>query len=253
MVVIPGGNFMMGSGQDKVEQPIQSVTLKSFAAGRHAVTKVQFAAFVQAKGYVTEAEQGDGCLGWTGSTWKRDRMYNWRNVSFSQADDHPVVCVSWNDAKAYTQWISQVTAKQYRLLSESEREYATRAATTGKYWWGDTASRDHANYGTDQCCRPYEGKFTTPVGKYSANAFGLFDMSGNSWDWIEDWYHDNYNGAPTDGSAWISGGEQKYRVLRGGSWINIPAGLRSSIRIGDTPGSRSGDIGFRLGRTLFTP
>ncbi len=253
MVVIPAGSFLMGSADDDHEKPQHNVTINSFAAGRYAVTRGQFAAFVQAKGYVTKAEKGDGCKVWTGREWKKDRRYNWRNVGFSQSDDHPVVCVSWNDAKAYTQWISEATGKGYRLLSESEREYAARGGTTGKYWWGDTASRDYANYGTDECCGLYNGKFTTPGGKYPANPFGLYDMSGNTWDWVEDWYHGNYNGAPNDGSAWVNGGDQEYRMLRGGSWLFSPREMLSSLRFKATSDHASYEFGFRLARTLVTP
>jgi formylglycine-generating enzyme required for sulfatase activity len=255
MVVIPAGSFTMGSNEKATEQPIHSVTLRSFAAGKYAVTKGQFAAFVQAKGYRTEAEQSEGCSVWTGGKWEKQTDKNWRNVGFAQGDDHPVVCVSWNDAQAYAQWLSQTTGKAYRLLSEAEREYAARAGTSSKYWWGDTASHEYANYGTDQCCGPLaqgrdQWEFTAPVGQFPANGFGLHDMHGNTWDWVQDVWHDNYSGAPSDGSAWTSGGDQTRRVLRGGSWDGSPDILRSVNRGRITPFNRDVNYGFRIARTV---
>lgn len=256
MVLIPAGSFMMGSndGQDN-EKPIHRVTLKGFAFGKYAVTKGQFAAFVRAKGYRTEAEQGDGCYGWSGSEIKKSTMYNWRNAGFKQGDDHPVMCVSWNDAKAYTQWLSHSTGKAYRLPSEAEREYAARAGATSKYAWGDTANHEYANYGKDTCCGGLaQGKdkweYTTPVGQFPANAFGLYDMHGNVWEWVQDGYHDSYIRAPSDGSAWENGGEQQYRVLRGGSWDYVSDGMRSAYRDWLTPTNRAGNLGFRVPRTV---
>ncbi len=256
MVVIPAGSFMMGSnvGQDN-EKPIHRVTLKAFALGKYAVTKGQFAVFVQATAYRTEAELGDGCYGWRGSEFKKSTMYSRRNAGFEQGDDHPVVCVSWNDAKAYTQWLNQSTGRTYRLPSEAEREYAARAGTTSQYMWGDTASHEHANYGTDTCCSGLaQGKdqweYTAPVGQFPPNAFGLHDLHGNVWEWVQDGYHDSYIGAPTDGSAWQRRAEQQYRVLRGGSWDYVPDGMRSAFRDWLTPTNRAGNLGFRVARSV---
>lgn len=272
MVVIPAGSFTMGSsGTEQAlakagdllgswisrENPQHSVKIKSFAAGKYAVTKGEFAAFVRSKGYQTEAERGDGCTAWTGSEWTKSRAYNWRNVGFSQGDDHPVVCVTWNDAQAYAQWVSQTTGKTYRLLSEAEREYAARGGTQSAFWWGESINTNQANYyGTGPS---YNGspigpwrKGTVAVSSFSPNPFGLYNVHGNVWEWVEDWFHNDYKDAPTDGSGWERGGEKTRRVLRGGSWDNFPVYLRSAVRGTLTPDLRN-NVGFRLARTFLTP
>jgi len=273
MVVVPGGSFMMGSGAAEQalanaggvptnmtsrESPQRGVRLRSFAAGRYTVSRGEFGAFVRARGYVTEAERGDGCNKRSGGKWERDKAASWRNAGFAQADDHPVVCVSWNDAKAYAQWVSQTTGKEYRLLSEAEREYAARGGSQSAYWWGESISTGQANYdGNHSYNGSAKGEWrqaTVAVNSFQANPYGLYNVHGNVWEWVEDCFHDNYNGAPTDGSAWTtgcSGGDR--RVVRGGSWISDPAGLRSAIRDGSTPGGRGILSGFRLARTLVTP
>ena len=273
LVVLPGGTFTMGSsaaeqalanagGLDKKitdrESPQHSVSIKSFAAGKYAVTKGEFAAFAKATSYQTEAEKGDGCDGWTGSEWKKDKAFNWRNVGFKQAEGHPVVCVSWNDAQAYTRWISLSSGKPYRLLSEAEREYAARSGSQTAFWWGKSISTAQANY--DGTATSYNGsakgdwrKATVAVNSFKANPFGLYNVHGNVWEWVEDCFHDNYSGAPSDGRAWTTSCSGDYRVLRGGSWDIIPAYLRSAFRYWYTPDFRDYDSGFRLARTLLTP
>ena len=270
LVIIPAGSFVMGSNaaeqalakagglKDKQisrESPQRRVSVPNFAAGRYAVTKGEFAAFVRAKGYQTEAERGDGCFGWTGSKVERDPKFNWRNAGFSQADDHPVVCVSWNDAQAYIGWINQSSGKTYRLLSEAEREYAARAGSTSAFWWGDSISADQANY--NGTATSYNGspqgtyrKATVPASSFRPNPFGLYNVHGNVLEWVEDCIHDNYNGAPTDGSAWTTNCTNNGRVLRGGSWYLYPAYLRSANRLRNSPDVRYYGTGFRLARTL---
>ena len=272
LVVVPAGGFTMGSSAQEQalanaagvpaeytarEGPQHYVRVSSFAAGRYAVTKGEFAAFVRSSGYRTEAEQGDGCYMWTGKEWKKDAAYNWRNVGFAQGDDHPVVCVSWNDAQAYFQWLSRISGKSYRLLSEAEREYAARGGTQTAFWWGDSITTSQANYSGNYT---YNGspkgqyrQATVPVNSFSANPFGLYNVHGNVWEWVQDCWHENYAGAPTDGSAWATGCAGNARVLRGGSWDYNPAYLRSAIRFSYNPGIRGSSVGFRLARTLFTP
>jgi formylglycine-generating enzyme required for sulfatase activity len=272
LVVIPAGRFTMGSRPTEQalanaadvskthtdrESAQHAVSVRSFAAGKYAVTKGEFAAFAQAKGYQTEAEAGDGCFGWTGTEWKKDKAYNWRSVGFAQSNDHPVVCVSWNDAQAYIQWLNQTSGKAFRLLSEAEREYATRAGTQTAFWWGDSINTSKANYnGNFQYNGSPKGQYrqaTVPVGSFNANPFGLYNVHGNVWEWTEDCFHDNYNGAPTDGSAWTTncGGTER-RAIRGGSWTSFPAFLRSASRFSYTPNSRVGFTGLRVARTLLT-
>ena len=272
MVVIPAGSFTMGSSAAEQalansagleanitsrENPQHRVNIRSLAAGRYAISKGEFAAFVRAKGYQTEAERGDGCETWSGKEWKKDAAYNWRNVGFAQADNHPVVCVSWNDAQAYIAWLNQTSGQTYRLLSEAEREYAARGGSQSAFWWGDSINTAQANYsgaGTSYNGSPKGEwrKATVPVNSFSPNPFGLYNVHGNVREWTQDCWSDNYTGAPTDGSAWTTG-DCRYRVLRGGSWGNFPANLRSASRSGDAPGSRLSLIGLRLARTLFTP
>jgi formylglycine-generating enzyme required for sulfatase activity len=230
MVVIPAGSFEMGSNEYTGEKPPHRVSIKSFALGKYEVTQGQWKA-VMGSNPSGFKECGDNC---------------------------PVEQVSWDGIQQYIQKLNASSGQQYRLPSEAEWEYAARAGTSSKYWWGDTASHDYANYGKDECCDGLaQGRDkwvnTAPVGQFPANAFGLHDMHGNVWEWVQDYYHDSYSAAPSDGSAWEIGGEQKYRVLRGGSWYFIPAVLRSAYRVGDSPDVRDDYDGFRLARTLLTP
>ena len=209
---------------------------------------------MSATAYKTEAEKADGCfvINTGGSAWEKKADANWKSPGFTQDDDEPVVCVSWNDAQAYIAWLNQKHPGQgYRLPSEAEWEYAARGGTQTRYPWGEDESKQ-------QICRQANGVYkncsdgivNTGWGKsFPPNAFGLHNMHGNVWEWVQDYFHDNYSGAPTDGSAWESGGDQKSRVPRGGSWINSPALLRSAIRYGSTPEYRGSGNGFRLAKT----
>jgi formylglycine-generating enzyme required for sulfatase activity len=258
LVIVPAGRLARGGNaakQAQINPGRVSANVGSFAAARHAVSRGEFANFVGANAYKTEAEIGDGCVVWTGTEWKKDKSYNWRNVGFSQGDDHPVVCVSWNDAKAYAQWLSHISGKDYRLPSEAEREYAARAGTETTFWWGDSISIAQANYnfaGTS-----YGGgekvayrQATVSVSSFSPNPFGLYNVHGNVWEWVEDCFHENYSGAPSDGSAWTTGCTINARVLRGGSWFSHPSYLPSDDRTRSTREFRSSLNGFRLARTL---
>ena len=166
--------------------------------------------------------------------------------------------VSWGEAQMYVEWLSRKTGERYRLLSESEWDYTERAGTgTGYFWWGDEIGLNRANYGaTSALFAAYEGGApyadpgqTVPVGSFSANAFGLYDVHGNVHEWVEDCWNDSYHGAPSDGSAWKSG-DCDQRVLRGGSWCNDSPDLRSARRIGSPSGGRGYSAGFRIARTL---
>jgi formylglycine-generating enzyme required for sulfatase activity len=172
------------------------------------------------------------------------------NPSSSKGDNLPVEYISWNDAQEFCRKLSQITGREYRLPSEAEWEYACRAGTTTEFAFGDSLSSDQANFDGD---RPYGGapegidrRETTPVGSFQPNGFGLYDMHGNVSEWCEDWYHDSYNGAPTDGSAWLSGGEQKYRVVRGGDGSAAASALRSASRDRDRPHAQFSYCGFRI-------
>jgi formylglycine-generating enzyme required for sulfatase activity len=260
MVVVPGGTFTMGSPESEPEReswqkgsesPQHHVTIaKPFAVGRHLVTRAQFAAFVSATGY-----KADDAHDWGAGTWDNDQRSPWRSPGFAQDDSHPVVCVSWHDAKANAAWCGKLTGRPYRLLSEAEWEYAARAGATTPFWWGASITTSEANYNGNYA---YKGggakgvyrKGTVPVGSFAANPWGLYCVHGNVWEWCEDAWHDDYTGAPADGSAWLEGGDAGRRVLRGGSWSYDPGGLRSASRAGDSTDVRSDGRGFRLGATL---
>ena len=224
MVVIPAGSFTMGSpaseeGRDDDEGPQRRVTIaKPFAVGRFEVTFDEWDACVADGGCGGYRPEDEG--------WGRGRR--------------PVINVSWHDAKAYLKWLSGKTGKDYRLLSEAEWEYAARAGTTTAYHWGDRFDKSKANN---------NGSKTVPAGRYGANAFGLYDMHGNVWEWVEDCYHYSYNGAPVDGTAWTTG-RCGNRVLRGGSWDGDPHDLRSALRTGLRPADRVYLIGFRVARSM---
>ena len=152
-----------------------------------------------------------------------------------------MINVNWDDAKAYTAWLSRKTGHTYRLPSEAEWEYAARAGTTTRYHFGDSISSSQANY--------YGGKGTVPVGNYPSNAFGLHDVHGNVWEWVEDCWHESYAGAPSDTNVWKAG-DCSRRVLRGGSWRDGPYYVRSASRRWLDIESRFDNFGFRIARTL---
>jgi formylglycine-generating enzyme required for sulfatase activity len=171
----------------------------------------------------------------------------------------PVIYVNWDDAQQYVTWLAKVTGKPYRLPNEAEYEYATRAGTESAYAWGNDIGKDNTN--CNGCGSQWDSKKqTSPVGFFAANAFGLYDMVGNVWAWVEDCYHPSYESqtpkgtadAPVDGSAWTSG-DCSRRVVRGGSWYASSAELRSANRDRDTTGARIDKLGFRVARTLIAP
>ena len=263
MVRVPGGSFQMGDASATAkadEKPVHSVAVPAFAAGKFEVTYGEYAAFAAATGH----EPVTGCLTDRKADrgWGFDPDASWRDPGYPLTDRQPVVCVSWADADAYAQWLAKRTGKPYRLLSEAEWEYAARAGTTTQFWWGDKADDlcAYANGGelamqkrfpswpAAQCDDGYAD--TAPVGSYRPNAFGLYDMAGNAWEWTQDCYAPSYDPQPRDGSAYTGGG-CAHRVLRGGSWGWGVVDLRSSQRNGQLPPTiHGGDIGFRVGRSL---
>ena len=255
MIVVPKGSFLMGSKKgDKDERPVHRVTLaKRFAVGRFEITRGEFGAFVKATGH----NVGNECYVFAGSKWKRKKGRNYRKAGFSQTDEHPVVCMNWNDAKAYVKWLNKKTGgKPYRLLSEAEWEYVARAGTKGPFSWSGKASTAKANYdGNHTYGGSSKGKYrkkTVSVDSFKANAFGLYNVHGNAWEWVEDCYKDNYKGAPTDGSVRTAGSCNKH-VLRGGSWDTDPSGLRSTNRDWNNSSDRYYLYGFRIARSLPLP
>ena len=264
MVAIPAGSFEMGSpsneaGRGDAEGPIHRVNVPAFALGRTHVTRGQFAAFVNETGY----DAGQECVTFEGGKIEKRSGRNWRDPGYRQADGHAVVCVNWNDAKAYVDWLSRKTGKRYRLPTEAEWEYAARAGTTTARYWGESPDYacGYANVMDSTGKRTVPGvtweahncddghAYTAPAGSFKPNAFGLYDMMGNAWQWLEDCPRDNYNSAPTDGSAWAGCGSDR-RVLRGGSWSSRPKLARSAARFWFTAAARGNDFGFRPARML---
>jgi formylglycine-generating enzyme required for sulfatase activity len=237
MIVVPAGEFMMGSpatesgryiNEDDGHGQQHKVTIdKPFAVAKFDATFADWKACVSVGGCPKEGGVNDAGGG---------------------RSKQPAINVSWDDAKAYAAWLSTMTGKTYRLLTEVEWEYAARAGTTTAYYWGDGIGKGNAN--CLDCGSQWDGRQPSPVGSFKPNAFDLYDMAGNVWQWVEDCYHGDYNGAPLDDSAWTTG-ECYDRVVRGGSWDIRPQFLRSAGRNGVAAGSRNIVLGFRVGRTLI--
>jgi formylglycine-generating enzyme required for sulfatase activity len=221
MVEIKPGSFAIGS-RDPGGRGVHQVTIKPLAIGRYEVTFEHYDQFALATRRQLPSDEG----------WGRGRR--------------PVINVSWGNAKSYAEWLSQQTDKRYRLPTEAEWEYAARSGEKNDAWAGTSDPsqlKDYAVYNVDR---------TQPVGGKNPNSFGLHDMSGNVWEWVEDCWHNNYNGAPTDGSAWLEagGGDCGQRVIRGGSWLSNPEYLRASSRGWGFADYRLNNIGFRLAQDL---
>ena len=266
LTVIPAGSFKMGSPYSerdrlKTEGPVHSVTIPyKFAIGTYEVTRREYADFVKATGH----KVASSCAAETAEhkgEWIDTPGLTFRKPGFGQTGDHPVVCVSWKDAKAYTNWLTETTGKTYRLASEAEWEYAARAGSKSTRHFGRTY-RNGCSYanGADRTAKNVREHWitascndghlaTASVGTFKSNAFGLFDMIGNVWEWTEDCYASDYSSAPVNGSAYESG-SCKSKVTRGGSWASGENMLRSAARSGDSPNARYDMVGFRIVREL---
>jgi formylglycine-generating enzyme required for sulfatase activity len=229
MIVIPAGEFTMGApatekGSFNNESPQHKVTIaKPFAVSKFDVTFADW----------------DACVSVGACPQVSDASFGRRTK--------PIINVSWDDAQQYVAWFSKRTGRPYRLLTEVEWEYAARAGTTTAYSWGDEIGTGNAN--CNECGSEWDNRETAPVGSFKPNEFGVYDMAGNVWQWVQDCYHGDYNGAPTDGSAWASG-DCGRRVVRGGSWVDRPQFLRSALRLRFSTVFRISNLGFRIGRTL---
>ena len=276
MVALPGGTFTMGvpTGEEALEgvpvtmrgrsEPSLRVTIASgLAMSRSAVTVGEFAAFVAATGHAPEA--GCWAVSNTGVTYEylESPTLSWRNPGFPQKDDHPVVCVSWNDAQAYARWLTETTGKPYRLPNEAEWEFAARAGTTTSRYWGDSRAAACA-YGnvadltlaealqldrrpqfTFRCTDRYV--YTAPVRSFRPNAFGLYDMLGNVWQWVEDCVNPDLHGQPANGAPRLTG-DCANRSMRGGSWSHLPWYVRAGNRVQGTAADRYNFAGIRVMR-----
>ena len=262
MVVVPGGTFRMGAETGQQESPVHEVTISRFAVARTEVTRAQYAVFAD--------ETGRGPLGpcFTDADrdghWRYEADKSWADPGFPSGDSYPVTCVNWADAQDYADWLSRKTGMPYRLLSESEYEYAMRGGTTTEYWWGDDkdAMCRHAN-GPDAhvmslfpnwrdgaACEDGHD-FLAPVASYQPNGYGLYDMAGNVWEWTADCFVTGYLVQPRDGSAHYNGGQCVWRTTRGGSFSYAIYDFRSAARNwAIMPYMRGGDAGFRVARDL---
>ncbi len=220
MVQIPRGTFQMGSNDgSRDEKPVHTVTVKSFAMGKYEVTFEEYDKFCEATGRSKPDDEG----------WGRGKR--------------PVINVNWNDAKAYVKWLSEQTGKDYRLPTEAQWEYACRAGSMGKYSFGNDVSQlgNYGWYGSNSDSK------THPVGEKQPNKFGLYDMHGNVWEWLEEVYYRNYEGAPSDGSAWMSG-DNSFHLIRGGGWLSNTNYLRCAYRDRDETVNGNNYGGFRFSR-----
>ena len=262
LIVVPKGVFEMGSpadiGADDEILRHRVAIAEPIAVGIFEVKRSEFMQFVD------ETDRGTGDACWQYDGMARTEGRGPTDPGFAQGEDEPIVCASWMDAQAYVEWLSEKTNRSYRLLSEAEWEYAARGGTdTARYWDGtDAGPCDNANGADLALTQRYAGWFeltaacddghahTSAAGQFGPNEFGLHDMLGNAREWVEDCWHPDYNGAPEDGSAWTEGGDCGLRVLRGGSWLDGPGGLRSPTRDKSTPGVRFSANGFRVARAL---
>jgi len=249
--LIQPGRFWMGSrageeGRDQDETLHEVVLTKPYYLASHPLTRGQFRKFIEPDGYRTDAEREGGAYGWTGSKWEQNRKFNWKNPGFKQDDDHPVVCVSHNDAVAFCAWLSKATGQTYGLPTEAQWEYACRAKalssggveiTRDAYHFGNAITPSDANYENNV-------GGTSKAGSYACNGFGLFDMHGNVWEWCADWYglYSTAKGEEADPQGAPGGSD---RVFRGGSWGG-GRGCRAAARGWGAPIHRNSLLGFRL-------
>ncbi|MEO7757729.1 MAG: formylglycine-generating enzyme family protein [Dokdonella sp.] len=282
MVIVPGGHFLIGSpdtepGRHKNEGPQRNLQIESVAISETEITRKQFSAFVRATRRHIEPgcdTQGDG----TDGNWDRVPSASWLEPGFTQTDDHPVVCVTWQDAHDYAAWVASRSHQRYRLLGEAEWEYAARAGTSSAFFWGDEedAACSYANGGDRSLLRALPAwstaiskaqhdrelgarilecddgaGFTRAAGQLRANPFGLRDMTGNVWEWVEDCYESgSYEHLSADGQPPGKGDCKQHRA-RGGSWDDYPIDLRSARRTsGLDPSARRNDTGFRIARDV---
>jgi formylglycine-generating enzyme required for sulfatase activity len=264
-VFIQGGTFQMGSNEVvSDEKPVHTVTVGNLYMGKYEVTVAQFRQFINEAGYQTDADKDGGSYMWTGDKWEKRSGVNWKcdaegNIRPQSEYNHPVIHVSWNDANEYCNWLSRKTGKSYRLPTEAEWEYAAgNGSMHTKYSWGngDPYGKSGGNVADESAKRKFgwsgtragydDGYATTaPVGSFNPNDFGLYDMTGNVWEWCSDWYGSYYykNSPTTDPNGPSTG---SYRVSRGGGWGSGARDCRTANRGSDGPDYRSGGLGFRL-------
>jgi formylglycine-generating enzyme required for sulfatase activity len=268
MMVVPAGEILMGSNASDIDSGLaaanegpqhRAVLNQPIAVGRFEITRDQYAAFVKSAGY----RLSDRCYTFEHNLPQERAERSFLNPGFAQDGNHPAVCVSWTDAKAYVQWLSQTTGKSYRLLSEAEFEYVARAGGSSRFGFADDSAdlckfANGADRATKTAGLPADAAYmscmdgfpyTAPVGSLAANAFGLYDVIGNVWEWTEDCYYGDYATASADSAARIDAGCSS-RTVRGGDWFSTEASLRPAVRAKADVDARHDDIGFRVARTL---
>jgi formylglycine-generating enzyme required for sulfatase activity len=261
MISVAGGEFDMGSNDgESDEKPVHKVRVKSFYLSRYETTNAEFCAFLNEKG-----NQSEGGAEWIdlGGSYESEKCRILRNGERFSVESgyerHPVIYVNWYGAVAYCKWLSEKTGQAWRLPSEAEWEYAAGGGSSNRTKWAGTNDGSqlyrYANFCDSQCKESWADKnqtdghsYTAPVGSFSSNALVLNDMSGNVWEWCADTWHDTYEGAPADGSAWTAGGEQNRAVLRGGSWDYYDGYCRAANRNWNSRLDRYSDIAFRVAR-----
>jgi formylglycine-generating enzyme required for sulfatase activity len=255
MVLVPAGEFMMGSPDSEAERyaqegPQRRVKIaRSFALGKLKVTRDQFETFVRETNYST----GDRCYTIESGRVEERAGRSFRNPGFVQEGNHPAVCINWDDARAYLAWLTKKTGRLYRLPSESEWEYAARAGTTTPFWWGASITTDQANYdGSTVYGGGSKGdnrQKTVPADDFKANAWGLYQVHGNAFEWVEDCWNDSYSNAPADDSVMLAGNCTRH-ARRAGAWNYPAATLRSAYRDSRPATTRASNTGLRVARTV---
>ncbi len=259
MLLVKGGCFRMGDifrDLPSSEKPVHEVCVDDYYISRYEITIGDFRKFTEETGYKTEAEAQDGCHSWVGDgTLKKIREHNWRNTGFPQTDREPVVCLSWNDADNYIRWLNQKEGRRYRLLTEAEWEYAARSR--GKeylYSWGNEGPS--GNIADESVAEElpalsiWKGvrdgyAYTAPVGSFRPNDLGIYDMSGNVYEWVGDWQKDGYYAmSPRNNPRGPDSG--RYKLMRGGAWDLEPDTARTTSRYWNIAGGRAVCIGFRI-------
>lgn len=256
MVVVPAGSFEMGyvptdENPETDAAPVHTVVIKrDFAVGAYEITRADFKRFATSTEYISK----DECNIYETDWWFVKKGISWRNPGYDQTENDPVVCVTWYEAQEYIKWLCLITGFGYRLLSEAEWEYVAKTGSAAQD--ADKISHDNANYGAVKCCGPKRGgldhwDYTAPVGSFEADSLGLYDIRGNVWEWLSDCYHENYEGAPTDGSPRLSDcSAPESRVVRGGSWGDDVFYLRTAYRLRGPAENGYFTLGFRVARSL---
>lgn len=254
LVAIGSGSFSMGAAAGEElnrfgvpdryygrELPQRRIRItQPFAVAKVPVTLREFGRFVDQSGH----QPAHWCEVWQGEEAIFDKSLSWRNPGFTQDDDHPVVAISWKDAKAYLRWLSAGTGRTYRLLTDAEFEYAARGGSDAIWFWGDSEDVQHLYANTQ---KNTSWRFTSPVGSFMPNAFGLYDILGNVWEWVEDSFKE---GSKTEQQAPVLMPDSELKVIRGGGWNSRMFDIRCSARQRDYEWHNDQDIGFRVARNL---